>query len=262
MDAMLRPLGSEAIDRAAPSAGERVLDIGCGCGATSLQLAARVGPGGHVLGVDISAPMLSEATGKLQGMSEDERRALDFEQADASIMDFESATFDLLFSRFGVMFFANPVAAFANMRRALTPRGRLAFLCWGPAEENEWVTVPMRAAMALLPPPEPPNPRDPGPFAFADREYTADILDSAGFVEIDFEAFTPTMKLGRGRSVGDTAEFFLDLGPTSRALAGQPDSLRETVKNAIIASIVERYIDGALALKGRCWIVTARNSGD
>lgn len=262
MDAMLRPLGSEAIDRAAPAAGERVLDIGCGCGATSFQLATGVGLTGRVLGVDISAPMLAQAQGKLASMTEDERCVLAFEQADASTLEFQPQTFDLLFSRFGVMFFADPVAAFTNMREALTPLGRMAFLCWGPVEENEWITVPMSAAMAHLPPPDPVGPRDPGPFAFADREYTAEILGSAGFVDIDFEAFAPTLKLGKGRSIADTAEFFLDLGPTSRALAGQPDSLRQTVKDAIITSIAERYVDDALELGGRCWIATARNSGD
>jgi SAM-dependent methyltransferase len=258
MDAMLRPLGVTVIDRAAPVEGEQVLDIGCGCGATSLLLAERVGQAGHVLGVDISAPMLSQAQGKLESLEQGERPSIAFEQADAATFAFPPGGFDLLFSRFGVMFFADPAAAFTNMCQALKPGGRLAFLCWGPVEENEWITVPMRAAMAHLPPPEPMDPRDPGPFAFADADYVKEILGSAGFSDIDLEVFTPTLRFGQGRTVAETADFFLDIGPTARALDGQPDSLRNTVKDAIIDSISGRWAGDALELGGRCWIVTAR----
>jgi SAM-dependent methyltransferase len=260
MDSMLRPLGVAAMAGAAPASGERVVDVGCGCGATSFLLAERVGLSGSVLGVDISAPMLAQARAKLAGLAAGARGVLGFEQADASTHEFPQAAFDLLFSRFGVMFFADPTAAFANMRLALKPGGRLAFLCWGAVEENEWITVPMRSAMAHLPAPEPVDPRAPGPFAFSDGDYVGGILGSAGFTDIDLEAFTPTLRFGRGRSVAETAEFFLDLGPTARALAGQPDSLRKTVKEAIIASISDRYVGDALELGGRCWIVTARRS--
>jgi SAM-dependent methyltransferase len=209
--------------------------------------------------VDISAPMLAQAQVKLASLAAEERPVLAFEQADATTFTFPQAAFDLLFSRFGVMFFADPIPAFANMRTALKPGGRLTFLCWGPLEENEWITLPMRAAMAHQPAPEPMDPRDPGPFAFADREYVTEILSSAGFANIELETFTPTLKLGRGRTVAETAEFFLDLGPTSRALAGQADTLRQTVKDSIITSIEERYVGDALELAGRCWIVSARN---
>ncbi len=257
MDAMLRPLGLTAIDIAAPVAGEQVLDIGCGCGSTSLVLAERVGTDGAVLGVDISAPMLALAEEKRASLPGDQRSAINFSQADAAYFEFPAAKFDLLFSRFGVMFFEDPTLAFTNMRTALKPAGRLAFLCWGPVIENEWITVPMRAAMTLLSPPEPMDPREPGPFAFSDQDYVSDILSTAGFVDVSFEATTPTMKMGRGRTVEETAEFFMDLGPVSRALDGQEDSRRVAVRDAIVATISDRYVGDALELQGRCWVVTA-----
>ncbi len=258
MDAMLRPLGEAVIDRAGLTAGEKVLDIGCGCGATSALLAERVGPGGCVLGVDISAPMLERAREKLATLPPDTRQVLAFEQADAATFKFAPAHFDLLYSRFGVMFFDDPTAAFANMRTALKPGGRVALLCWGPLEENQWIKVPMGAAMAHLPPPEPVDPRAPGPFAFADADYLTGILDAAGFTGIDLEPFKPTLQFGRNKSVEETAGFFLDIGPTARALAGQADTLRQTVREAIVAAISPHFVDGVLELAGRCWIATAR----
>jgi SAM-dependent methyltransferase len=257
MDAMLRPLGLTAIDIAAPVEGEQVLDIGCGCGSTSLVLAQRVGTDGAVLGVDISAPMLALASEKRSSLPDEQRWSVNFSQADAAHFEFPKATFDLLFSRFGVMFFEDPTLAFTNMRTALKPGGRLAFLCWGPVAENEWITVPMRAAMALLSPPQPMDPREPGPFAFADTDYVSDILSSAGFVDINFEATTPTMKMGKGRPVEDTAEFFMDMGPVARALTPSDDSMRTAVRDAIVATISDRYVGDALELQGRCWVVTA-----
>jgi len=259
MDTMLRPLGATAIDRAAAAGGEHILDIGCGCGGTSLDLVRCVGSSGHVLGVDISAPMLSLANRKTQALSEDLRSVPAFQLADASNFEFPAGNFDLLFSRFGVMFFADPVAAFTNMRKALKADGRLTFLCWGPPNENDWIMTPLMAARALLPPTEPMDPKAPGPFAFADCDYVRDILVSAGFGNINFEATSPVMKMGRGQSLEETAEFFMELGPVSRALVDQPDSLRTEVKAAIVAAIEDRYRDGFVEMGGRCWIVSADN---
>jgi SAM-dependent methyltransferase len=259
MDAMLRPLGAAAIERAAATGGEHILDIGCGCGGTTLDLVSCVGHSGRVLGVDISEPMLALARRKIQGLAEGLQGVPSFQLADASNVDFPSGSFDLLFSRFGVMFFTDPAAAFANMRAALKPDGRLTFLCWGPPAENDWIMTPLMAAHAHLPPTEPMDPKAPGPFAFADTKYVTDILATAGFSNIAFEATSPVMKMGRGQSLGETAEFFMELGPASRALVDQPDSLRETVKAAIVEAIADRYRDGFVEMGGRCWIVTAEN---
>jgi len=259
MDAMLRPLGATAIDRAAPLVGERVLDIGWHCGGTTLDILGIVGKSGRVLGVDISESMLELANRRVGNLPESLQRVPSFQLADASSFDFPRKEYDLLFSRFGVMFFADPEAAFSNMRKALKPGGRLTFLCWGPPAQNDWIMTPLLAAREHLPPPEPTDPKAPGPFAFADRDYLNGILASAGFANIGFETTTPTMKMGRGQSLADTAEFFMEVGPVSRALIGQDDTVRSRVKDAIAEVISGRFNNGYAQMGGNCWIVCADN---
>ena len=178
LDRQLAILGAAAMRSLAPAAGERILDIGCGCGETSYALAERVGATGAVLGVDISEPMLAVAR---QRSGTPGSATPDFLQADAQTADLGEAGFDAVFSRFGVMFFNDPAAAFANIRRALKPGGRLAFVCWRPMAENPWMRVPMEAALPLLPPQPPADPTAPGPFAFADSERVRGILDRSWF---------------------------------------------------------------------------------
>ena len=162
LDRQVEPLGLAAMTTLQPKEGEHILDIGCGCGQTSVDLARLVGATGSVLGVDISQPMLEVA----------QRRPLParnlhviFEQLDAQSGDLGHERFDAVFSRFGVMFFSDPVAAFVNIRKALKPAGRLAFVCWRPLEQNPWMHAPLDAALPLLPPLPPPDPTAPGPFA-------------------------------------------------------------------------------------------------
>lgn len=259
MDTMLRPLGEDAIARATPATGECVLDIGCGCGDTSLAIAKQVGAAGRVLGVDISAPMLARAKAKGEELGGGANDVASFQLADASTFDFAPAAFDLMFSRFGVMFFADPAAAFTNIRLALKPSGRLTFLCWGPVEENDWVMTPLMAALAHLPPPEPMDPRAPGPFAFSDKEYVSDILGKAGFTDIAFEATSPVMRSGQGQTLDEQAQFFTEMGPLVRALVDQPDDVMAKVTEAIKDVIKGHQKDGATELQGKCWIVTAKN---
>ncbi|MDF2901645.1 MAG: SAM-dependent methyltransferase, partial [Phenylobacterium sp.] len=166
LDRQIEPLGLRAIEAGAPQPGERVLDIGCGCGQTSFELARRVGPSGRVLGVDISAPMLEVARQRAAGAAAN----VSFIEADAQTHAFQNGGFDLAISRFGVMFFDDPTAAFRNIGAALRPGGRLSFVCWRPMLENAWMATPLFAAMPLLPPLPPPDPAAPGPFAFADPE--------------------------------------------------------------------------------------------
>lgn len=140
LDALVAVFGQAAIEAAAPAMGERVLDIGCGAGASSLALAARVGAGGQVLGVDISEPLIERA----RELARHDTPAL-FQVADASSAELPEGAFDILFSRFGVMFFDDPTAAFTHMRRALRLGGRVAFVCWRGATENDWMRLPVGA---------------------------------------------------------------------------------------------------------------------
>lgn len=259
MDLMLQPLGAAVIERASPATGEHVLDIGCGCGGTTLDIANRLGESGHILGVDISQPMLDLANHKIGSLPAELQGVPSFQLADASIFDFPAGVYDLLFSRFGVMFFANPTAAFANMRQALKPGGRLTFICWAPPEQNDWIMTPLMAAREHLPPTEKPDPKAPGPFAFSDNDYVTDILETAGFTDIGFESISPLMKIGRGQSVEDTAEFFMEMGPVSRALVNQPETLLAKIKSAITEAIRGRYKNGFVEMGVKCWIVSGVN---
>lgn len=259
MDLMLAPLGAAAIEHASPDQGEQVLDIGCGCGGTTLDMANLLGESGRILGVDISAPMLDLANSKIDSIPGALQSVPSFQLADASTFDFDAVAYDLLFSRFGVMFFANPTAAFANMRKALKPGGRITLLCWGPPAENDWIMTPLMAAREHLPPTDKADPRAPGPFAFADKDYVTTILETAGFSDIGFEAFSPLMKIGRGQSVEDTADFFMEMGPISRALVDQPNSLLARVKSSIAEAIKSRYTNGFVELGAKCWIISGVN---
>lgn len=262
MDAMLRPLGAAAIARAQLNSGERVLDIGCGCGATTLDMVSMVGATGGVTGVDISAPMLELANHKAQQLPEPLRSNTSFILADASDYEFPTGEYDLLFSRFGVMFFADPISAFSNMRRALKPAGRVAFMCWAPFNENDWVMKPMLAASAHLPETPATDPKAPGPFAFSDTAYLTDILTTAGFADISFESTTHPIAVGRGDTLERAAESCLEGAPLSKLLIDQPDSVKKRVTDSVAEAIAEHYKEGVVELDGKCWVVTARNSAE
>src|ERR1700720_1017006 len=195
-DIVLAPVADVLIDRAKIEAGERVVDVGCGAGATTMAFAQKVGPTGHVLGIDISAPMLARARQLVPpGLR------IDFALADATVYPFEPASFDLLASRFGVMFFAEPAVAFANMRRALLPSGRMAFACWREPRENPWMMTPLQAVYKHVPKLPQLGPEDPGPFAFASEERVHRILGEAGFTQIMMEPCDLVLDLAIGRGL-------------------------------------------------------------
>ncbi len=179
-DILLAPVSDILIDRAKPKAGERIVDVGCGCGATTVAFAQKVGPTGHVSGIDVSAPMLARARQTAPaGMP------VDFVLADATVYPFVSASLDLMVSRFGVMFFAEPAVSFANMRRALRPSGRLVFVCWREPRDNPWLMLPLQAAYQHVPKLPQLGPEDPGPFSFASEQRVRRILGEAGFSRIE-----------------------------------------------------------------------------
>ncbi len=247
MDQLLVTLSEQAIQRAAPQPGERVLDIGCGCGSTSLTMA---GQGARVTGVDISEPMLANARARSAG-----NEMLEFILADASSHPFDTR-FDLAFSRFGVMFFADPHQAFAHIRSAIQDQGRLCFICWQSPKDNPWLSVPGGAAQPFLPEPEAqPDPRAPGPFAFADPAYVQEILDQAGFTSIAIEPCSADMRLGS--DVEEAVAFLLRNGPMSRVLAEVDEDLRNKALDAVRETLAPLATAEGIMLSGACWIASA-----
>ena len=256
IDAQIRPLGLLAMDRAALRPGERALDVGCGCGETTVELARRVAPGGAVTGIDISAVMLERAHQRARA----EGLTVQAELADAQTHTFTLATVDVLFSRFGVMFFSDPSAAFANLRCALRPGGRLAFVCWQSLPDNPWMFVPLGAALQHLPPPPLPGPDAPGPFSFADPVRVRAILERAGFRDVALEGVHETLSIGAGAGLDETVEFLLQMGPTGAALREAADlSLKPRVAAAVREALAPYVTPRGIRMASASWIVTARS---
>lgn len=251
LDVLIRPFGEAVLAAARPAPGEKALDIGCGCGETSLALGRAVGPSGQVLGVDVSAPMLDVARRRATSVAN-----VTFVQADASQVRLPEG-FSLLFSRFGVMFFDAPADAFARMGEALAPGARLAFVCWQAAAQNPWATVPARVALAAagLPAPQ-TDPRAPGPFAFADTEYVTGLLERAGFSSVHTRAVEAPMHLGN--TVAEAALSALRIGPASRiAREAGPDAFPQLLAAVESALAPLAGAGGEVALPGRTWVFTA-----
>jgi len=256
-DAVVAPFGNAALHRAAPRPGERVIDIGCGCGDTSIEIARRVGGRGTVLGVDVSQPMLAVA--RAQGAL-GRHTNLEFRDADASEAELPANT-DLLFSRFGVMFFSQPIAAFSHMRKSLRAGGRCVFVCWRAPRDNAWAMAPLsaaRAAMGVTPPPADPN--APGPFAFADDARLRAILEGAGFGSVDIQRFDASLTLGA--TALDAAERALRFGPASRFVREMGVEHVPRIRDAIEQAFAQLAApDGRVLVDGSAWIVSAMNPG-
>jgi SAM-dependent methyltransferase len=254
LDSLIEPFGELVLERAGISAGARAIDVGCGCGATCLALARRVGPGGSVLGIDISAVMLDRARERARAAG---AQQIELANVDAQTHRFEPRSRDLVFSRFGVMFFADPTAAFANLRAALRPGGGVAFVCWRPLGENPWMTVPFAAVATVLAPPPPPPPDAPGPFAFGDAQRVRKILGDAGFERIEIAPHEREISLGA--SPEQATDFSLAAGPASRLLVSASERDRSRAAAAVREALVPHARGGRVALGSATWLVTARN---
>jgi SAM-dependent methyltransferase len=259
LDVQVGPFGERALARASVVSGERVLDVGCGCGGTTLEIARQVGPAGRVVALDISAPMLARGRERAAAAGLGERIEWRCEDAQVAALP---AGFDCVYSRFGVMFFADPPAAFGNLRRALRPGGRLAFVCWQGRERNPWMTVPALAAMQHVAFPPPPPPDAPGPFAFADPERVRAILAGARFAEITIEPHEQAMQLG-GAGVEAALELFLAIGPVGQALreAQAGPEVRARVEEALRRAFEQFRTPRGVEAPAAAWIVTARQPG-
>jgi SAM-dependent methyltransferase len=254
VDLLLQPIAAAAFARAAVQPGERVVDIGCGCGGTTIELGKRVGPSGRVLGVDVSAPMLARARERLPPGA-----PIELVQADATAYAFPRGGFDLLFSRMGVMFFAEPARSFANLRTALRPAGRLVFTCFRTPRENPWMMVPLQAAYEHVPPLPKLGPEDPGPFSFASEGRVRLILGQAGLQSVDVEPLDLEVDLGGGRGLDAAVASSLEIGATSRAVEGQPPAIRDAVM-ASIRRVLAPYQRGqSVPIAAAAWLVEAAN---
>lgn len=248
-DAMLAPFLDPILDAAAITDGTRVLDVGCGNGALSRAAAAR---GGVVTAVDISAPMLARARERAAA----EGLAVDFVEADAQVHPFPGE-FDAVVSRFGVMFFADPEAAFANLARVLTPGGRLAFVCWQDLFANEWVAVAGMAMVPIVGAPEPPPPGTPGPFAFADAERVAGILSTAGFSGAAVADLRLPLLVGGGLDVAGTTAFVAKGGMGRLFLADADEPTADRALEAVREALAPYATPEGVRMGSAAWLVTA-----
>lgn len=252
-DVTLAPMSKALLAFAAPGRDEYVLDVGCGCGATTLDFARAVGPDGQVVALDISQPMLAEGArrAKIASLSN-----INWMRADAANADLDE--YDLLTSAFGLMFFGDPVSAFTHMRRAAKPGARMAFVCWRSLGDNPWMGVPMAAAAPHLPPRPQATPNAPGMFAFADPEFLTDVLKSAGWTAPTIERLDVELDIAAGQGLDAAVVQTTQIGAVNSWLRGQPDA----VTSAAVASIHEAltpYVKGEhVSLPAGMWLVSSQ----
>lgn len=236
---------------AAAKPNEAVLDIGCGAGTTTLMLAARVGPNGKAVGIDLSGPMLELARKR----GEAARSNAQFVQADAAEYGFEKQVFDLGFSQFGVMFFADPVAAFVNIRRTLRKRARIAFACWRSPAEHLWASIPESAAGPFLPAPPPADPNAPGRFSLRLPDRIKQVLGGAGFYAVEIEKLDA--RTFAGATPEEAASSVIDSGPLQRNLANADEATRQRVREAVTERLSAEVGPDGIFLTSAAWLVRA-----
>ncbi len=234
----------------AVTAGERVLDVGCGAGGSTLAAARQAGPAGEALGVDLSAAMLDVARARAREEGIGNARFL---QADAQVHPFPAAGFDVVISRTGAMFFGDPVAAFTNLARAVRPGGRMVLLAWQPLDRNEWLTAPLAALAAGRQLPTPP-PNAPGPFAFGDPDRVRDLLGAAGWAEADCTGVEAPLRYGA--DVDSAHE--LVRGLMSWLLTDLDDARRQQALDDLRRSLQDHLDGEGVRYDSAAWLVSAR----
>jgi SAM-dependent methyltransferase len=255
LERMLEPVGAALMEKAAFAPGEQVVDFGCGAGATSVEIARRVAPGGAVTGLDISPVLVETGRQRAAAASLDN---LSFVLGDASKTDLGRVAHDHLFSRFGNMFFHDPYAAFANLHGFLKPTGRLTLACWAPPAQNAWIAeIGAIIARYVEVPPQPP--RAPGPFVFGDTAYLGDVLAAAGFTSAAFDLWRgPQMIGGPGSDPIAATEFLLDRMRMGDALADAPEAVRTAARDDITGLLTRHHTPDGVCMEAAAWIVTAR----
>lgn len=258
LDAQISGFGRIALDELGPRAGERILDVGCGCGQSTIDIAGRVGPAGAVTGIDISSVMLAHAgeRARTAGVSN-----IEFVNADAAAHDLEPGAYDAVYSRFGVMFFADTEAAFTNLLGSLKAGGRIAFACWQPLAVNPWAALPLKALKTVIDVPAPPDPPPPGPFALADPARVEAILEAAGFEDIRGCGAAHEVVIGGAGDLAQIVDFVINFGPAGRLLAEASDDTKKRAALAIRQELEPHHADQHLRLDAAAWIFTARRPG-
>jgi len=251
LDAIFEPFEARLVEAAAARRPRNVLDVGCGTGATTLAIAQHLGPSSQCMGVDISAPMIGVARRRGEAAHATAR----FVRADAQDHVFDNPRFDMVVSRFGVMFFADPVAAFANLRRAATDDAQLHFFAWRSAAENPFMTLAERVARDRLPDIPKSEPGAPGQFAFAEGARIRNILDASGWTDIAIEPVDVACRF----PASALTRYITQMGPLGRALQQIDAPKRERIVDDVRAAF-EPYMDGGdVRFEAACWEVVARS---
>ena len=261
-DTLLGKLGEATMDAAEVSIGQSVLDIGCGSGGSTFEISRRIGSDGTVWGVDISKPMLDIAIARLtsHGIGN-----VKLSEADVTTFDFENYSFDIAFSRFGVMFFEDPVASFSSIANSLKSNGRLAFCCWRSLSKNEWFELPLNVGLKYCNQDNKVDPMDvaghsytPGPMAFKDRDLIDTILTDSGFSAISIKDHKSTLVVGSTPTIA--ANNLISIGPLSRLILNYDDQIKALIQTELEQQLMQHVTSEGVKLKSNIWIVTARKS--
>lgn len=255
-DLMYDPFGAKAMECAALEPGEGVLDVGCGCGSTTIKLANLVSPNGCVTALDVSTLMLNIAEERTKSAAV----PVELIAADAEIYDFSPRTFDVVFSQFGVMFFANPEVAFANFHRALIPGGRIVFVCWRSLEQNPWFITPYEAVRHHFPEFEPPrNDAPQSGWSLVSKERVENLLGGAGFVDVRLDPFDSTAQMGEG-SLDACIDYVADfVGPVAAIIRGAEEAATPAILDTLRAELAPYHTESGIRFPASMWIVSARS---
>lgn len=258
LEQLLAEPGRRCMDSLPLPAGARLLDVGCGCGNQTLEWASRLDSDSKITGVDISEPMLALAE-ELKEVNQSALNAtVEFFVGDASDSLFPNESFDAIYSRFGVMFFADPTAAFATLRETLRPKGQLGFVCWQSPALNPFFTAPMQAALSVLPPPPPAKPGAPGPFGLADKNVIKRVLTDAGFTELNIDPLALQLSVGASQFFDEIFEELIQIGPAAALIAESDPALKDSARAAVHERLLEFYLPGeGVSFEANFWLVNA-----
>lgn len=254
LDAQLRPIAERLVAALKPKGGEAIVDVGCGCGATTRAIADAVGDTGRVLGLDLSRPMLERARQSAAGRSN-----VHFVNADAAEHRFDES-FDALASRFGVMFFSDPARAFSNLVSALKPGGRVSFATWQSIDRNPWMMIPLGAVAPHVELTLPADPDAPGPFSLASEERTSGLLAAAGLRDVRHDPLEGEFALGGPQSLRDAVQFLIRVGPVGHAMRENPDQAA-VVTEALEKALAPFASDQGVVMRYAAWSVSGTKPG-